>query len=158
MFCRLNQSMLKAHGFSVSHHAAHQEKDGVRRGGMKSYNITTHSTQARDSYSLMVVFGNNVGCARAGWVNSGVRRLGWIAPKLGLFNQAGGRSRLQLLLIHLNLALMLCDVIHLRLGRVAGDCASPLLEVARHGISAGASNGQIQRKGEWLRSAGAASL
>jgi hypothetical protein len=59
--------------FNISYHAAHQKRGGVRRGGRMSYNITTHSTEARVSQPLIVNLAVSALSARS--VNSGVMLL-----------------------------------------------------------------------------------
>jgi hypothetical protein len=46
---KLNQTVMKAHGIESQLSHGSQGISGVRRGGMRSYNITTHSTEARVS-------------------------------------------------------------------------------------------------------------
>ena len=57
--------------FSVSYHAVGGKSAGVRRVGIWRCAITTHSTEARVSQSLIVKLSVSALCARS--VNSGVR-------------------------------------------------------------------------------------
>ncbi len=47
--CELNQPMMKAHGILCQLSRWREESSSVRHGGMRSYNITTHSTGAESA-------------------------------------------------------------------------------------------------------------
>ena len=62
--CELNEPVMNAHGTEQQLSRGRQKSAGVRRGGMVSYDITTHSTEARVSVLLIAKLdGLGVVCA-----------------------------------------------------------------------------------------------
>ena len=68
----MNQPAIRAHGIQHQLSRCGLKESGVRRGGAKSYNITTHSTRPAIAWLSWCFLAAQVGCCSRGRVNSGV--------------------------------------------------------------------------------------